>query len=88
MRRPAPAPGYSSVLVPEQPPAQPLPLAISVVDAAKMVGLGLSSMRKLIAANRVKAVRVGMAIVVPVVELERFLEREAGAHLDPKEVQP
>ena len=53
-------------------------LTVGVKGGAVRLGIGRDSMYKLINEKNIRSIRVGRRIVIPVVELERFLEREAG----------
>lgn len=48
-------------------------LGLNLIEAALTVGVARNTMRELIELGRVRAVKVGRRIVVPVAELERFL---------------
>jgi excisionase family DNA binding protein len=52
------------------------PLTVSVRQAAARLGFGRDSMYELVRTGRVRSVRVGRRIVIPVAELQAFLERE------------
>lgn len=58
-------------------------LAVSVAEAADMVGLGVTKFRQLVRDRRIPIVRIGRRILVPVASLERLLqdslEQDAGA---------
>jgi excisionase family DNA binding protein len=78
LRTPIPAP----VQV-QPPPVPPVPIAdkaaLTVLEAAELMSLGSTSVRLLIKANKLRAVRVGKALIIPRREIERYLEAEAGA---------
>lgn len=54
----------------------PDPKLISVREAAKRLGIGRDSVYKLIHDKRLRTVRVGRLWLVPVTELDAFVERE------------
>jgi excisionase family DNA binding protein len=70
----------------QQPEASPLTgyaaslpkLGLGVVEAAQALGIGRTKTLELIHAGKLGYVRVGKRIIVPVREVEKFLEREAG----------
>ena len=51
------------------------PLAVSVEEAGRLVGLSKHTIRKYIRQGLIDAVRVGRRVLVPVASLERLLER-------------
>jgi len=51
-------------------------LTRSVAEGGKTLGIGRDSMYRLVQEGKIRSVRVGQRIRIPVVELERFLERE------------
>ena len=53
------------------------PLAVSRIDAAHMLGVGLRTLDRALATSELKARKMGGRVVVPIVEIERFLD-----HLD------
>lgn len=57
----------------------PVPrLALSIEEAGQAVGLCGKTVSKLIADGRLRSVRVGTRHLLPVSELQRWLDREAG----------
>jgi len=70
-----------------QPAPPPLPLApplprraYSVPEAASILGIGQTNVRALIAAGRIKVIRIGAkghGIIVPMAAIDEFLQREA-----------
>jgi excisionase family DNA binding protein len=50
------------------------PLASGVADAARRLGLHPDTLRKHIAAGRIRSVRVGRRVLVPESELVRIVE--------------
>lgn len=50
------------------------PLAVNLREGAKTLGIGRDSMLELIHSGRVRHVRVGKRIVIPVTALQAFLE--------------
>ncbi len=54
------------------------PLLLGVKDAARRLGLGRDSTYQLVQEGRLRSLAVGRKILIPVGELERFVEREAG----------
>ena len=59
-----------------QPPLSPIRLALSVEEAASALGLGRTTMFRLIKSGAIKAVKVRGRTIVRVSELEVFLERQ------------
>lgn len=57
-------------------------LTVTVQEAAKLLGLGRDKTYALVACGRLRSVKVGKRIVIPRREVEAFLEREVGNHLD------
>jgi excisionase family DNA binding protein len=53
------------------------PLLVSVREAAKRLGLGRDTAYQLVREGRLHSVALGRKRLVPVAELERFVEREA-----------
>ena len=51
-------------------------LAVSPKTGAKMVGLSLSSFRRQVRAGKIRAVKVGRRILVPVNSLEKLLHMD------------
>ncbi len=58
---------------------------LSVRDAARRLGVGITSVRELIARGSLRVTRIGRRIVVPVSEVQRLLAE--GAVTDPATVQ-
>ncbi len=54
-------------------------LAVSVSQAARLLSLGRTRTWTLVRSGRLRTVRVGRRVLVPLKELERFLERELEA---------
>jgi excisionase family DNA binding protein len=52
------------------------PLLLGVRDAARRLGIGRDSAYAAIRERRLRAIRVGRRVLVPVAELERFVETE------------
>ena len=52
-----------------------LKIAFSVVEAAEMMSMGVTKVRDLIKDHRLLVVREGRSIVVPLTEMQAFLER-------------
>jgi len=48
-------------------------LAVSVVEAAEMISLAPRTIRAWIASGKIRAVRLGRRVVIPVRELDRLL---------------
>jgi excisionase family DNA binding protein len=48
-------------------------LAVTVPQAAEMLGLGRSTTWQLVRRGRLRSLRVGKRVLIPVRELERFL---------------
>jgi excisionase family DNA binding protein len=55
------------------------PLAVSLRDAAGIVGLSTATLRRLAAAGRIRLVKVGGKNVVPVADLHRLIGSSAEA---------
>ena len=53
-------------------------LTTSVENGGAILGIGRDSMYDLVKAGKIRSIRIGRKIRIPVAELERFLEREAG----------
>lgn len=49
---------------------------MSVRDAAKHIGIGVNSAYELVRANRLRSIRIGRRLLVPLKEIEAFIERE------------
>jgi len=59
----------------------PAPLLVSVEDGRRLTGLGESKFRQLLATkdnSGIKPIRCGRRILVPVAEIERWIERQLG----------
>jgi len=53
---------------------------VSPADAAKRIGVGRTTLYGLMSGGEVKAVKIGRRTLIPISELERFVERlRAGA---------
>lgn len=52
-------------------------LTLDVAEAAELLGLGLNTTYDLVRSGRLRAVRVGRRLVIPRLEIDGFLEREA-----------
>jgi len=80
--RKIPAARAGHILVPSpQHVAPPLgKAALTVVEVAEILSLGLSSAGKLIASGRLKVVRVGIGITIDQTEVQALLDREVSAH--------
>lgn len=59
------------------------PLLVSVREAARRLGLGRDSCYALVHEGRLASLTVGRRLLVPVVALEKFIEREAGGGAAP-----
>lgn len=55
------------------------PLLVGVRQAAKALGVGRDSAYQLVREGRLRAVRVGRRLLVPVAELDEFIRREVGS---------
>jgi excisionase family DNA binding protein len=53
--------------------------ALTVLEVAELMSLGSTSVRLLIKSGKLRAVRVGKALIIARAEVERFLETEAAA---------
>jgi len=49
-------------------------LAISINEFAACVGIGRNTVRNLLAAGDLKAKRIGTRVIIPMEEVERFLD--------------
>jgi excisionase family DNA binding protein len=56
----------------------PAPLAVSVEEAARLIGVGRSKMFALVRSGEVRSVRAGGRRLVPIRALEEFLENYDG----------
>jgi len=65
--------GGMSIFAKPRPTPPPTPLAVSLEDACVMTALSIYTIRKEIKAGRLKTTRVGRRVLVPVRELERFV---------------
>ena len=52
------------------------PLAVRVKDACRIIGIGRSKLYELISAGEIKIIKVGAITLIPVANLERFLDRQ------------
>jgi len=59
-----------------EPSAAQRPLAVSLVEAARLVSLSKFTLRRRIKDGRLKATRVGNRWIVPVASLESFVNGE------------
>lgn len=59
-------------------PATPAPLALRPRDAAKALGIGQRHLWSLTNRGEIPHVRVGRAVLYPIIELERWLAERAG----------
>lgn len=57
--------------------SEPAPLLVSVREAARRLGAGRDTTYRLIHEGRLRTIRLNRRLLVPVVELERFVERES-----------
>lgn len=66
------------------------PLAVDVREAARLLSLSPHTIRAYISKGRIRAVRVGRRVLIPVVELERLVREgvPAQAEEQPVEVEP
>ena len=55
---------------------KPTRLTITSREAATILGIGLNSMWRLVNSGRIGSIRVGRRVLIPLTELEAFLERE------------
>lgn len=62
----------------ENPGITQRPLAVAVPDAAKLIGVGQTSMWALIREKKVKASKIGKRTVVSVASLEALLAAHTG----------
>jgi excisionase family DNA binding protein len=53
------------------------PLVVSVREGARRLGLGRDTAYRLVREGRLRSLSVGRKILIPVRELEAFVEREA-----------
>ena len=49
------------------------PLALGVVEAAEAIGVGRSTMIRLVDAGKIRSVKIGRRRLIPVEELNRYL---------------
>lgn len=49
------------------------PIALSVPEAAKAIGIGRTKMFELIAGEDIKAIKIGRRTLVPATELTKFI---------------
>ena len=54
------------------------PLVVPPREAGRRIGIGRDAVYQAIREGRLKALSVGRRLYVPVAELERFVQREAG----------
>lgn len=59
--------------------AHPEAIALSIEDAARRISVGRSTIYELIDAEAIRAVRVGRRRLVPVSELQRFMDERMEA---------
>lgn len=52
------------------------PLAHSIPDAARMIGIGETTLYDLLAKEKIRRCRIGRRVVIPHAELERFLAEQ------------
>ncbi len=64
--------------------AQPAtPIAVGPADAARMLSLSRTQVYRLVSAGELRICKVGSRSLLPVADLERWLERRlAGSHAD------
>lgn len=51
---------------------------VPVTEAAHILGIAKSAIYRLVKANRLKTVNLGKKILIPVTELDDFIDRELG----------
>lgn len=56
-------------------PSTPRPLAVSVREAAKLVGIGKNQMYAAVANGEVPFKKIGARIIIPLAALERWLDQ-------------
>lgn len=49
---------------------------ISVREAAKQIGIGVNTAYELVRSNRLRSLRIGRKLLIPVKEVEAFIDRE------------
>jgi len=52
------------------------PLAVSDTEGGAMIGVGRTKFRELVRLGEIRAVKIGRRLVVPVSELESYLNRQ------------
>jgi excisionase family DNA binding protein len=57
--------------------------ALSVAELSQALGLGLNKAYELVNSGRIKAVREGGRIIVPVAEIDRYLDHNAAGTNQP-----
>lgn len=60
-------------------PGVATPLAVSIADAARMLSVSHSTLKREIARGNLKACRVGRRIVIRVTEIDAYLDRSEKA---------
>ena len=58
---------------------EPDKLLLSVAEVCEQIGLGPTKVRSLIQSGDIESIRIGKAVRIPVVGLQRFLETRATA---------
>jgi excisionase family DNA binding protein len=56
----------------------PPPLIVSVDRGSRIASAGESKFRQLLATNEIRSIRCGRRILVPIAEIERWIERQLG----------
>lgn len=56
----------------KEPPA-PVPLAVNVKEAARLLSISHWTLRRVIAEGRIRTRRINRCLVIPMTELQRFL---------------
>ncbi len=56
-------------------PTPPVPRAVSISEAARSLGVSRTTFYRILTRKEIKSVRTGRRILIPVRELDRFLDR-------------
>jgi excisionase family DNA binding protein len=58
-------------------------LLLTIVDAARVLSIGRTTMYELVAAGEIDVVHIGRAVRVPVTELDAFVARQCRSRVIP-----
>ena len=53
--------------------SDPAPLLYSKRDAARQLGIGITKLRELVLARKIKQVKIGDRVLIPASEIERYV---------------